>query len=388
MSLQFSDSADPLPSNPTFFLDIVELLLLLLLLHVFIEIASHINAWFRINSRRRTKRFGMESTAVDFKHCVSFFILTIPYHWHALKGMFWCTVRYLFPSMRQTIQPSCAIRYLLECSLVTFVRHAPDLGPNMFRFRIDNILSPIFIGKTDVSCVVEFDIRTYEITRFEYNDLVIEDHVEQLSLLIHTAATATHPAVHKHQDHHYSYRHRAGAAYNNLFLHGPLLNEYAYFYAGILFRHGISWFATVLKENSERAQPTPHDMETFRRLMPYSRYVRFALGARTLLFQLVRIHGVNVNPEIFFINSVIHSLDHYVPSFVDNIYLEHKVTSQKPLYNLVRSFFYYAIGRYERFGTNFLVDNKDRNPFYRDLYKGFSKLDQELADSVMLSIAC
>lgn len=368
-------------------LSIVTVLSVWLFIHISIEIASHILAWFRINRRRRGGNFGMQPTALDFKHCISFFILTVPYHLHGFYGMFQCTKRYLFPSTRKPVDPSYPVRYLLECSLVNFVEPAPELGPRMFRFKLENILSPMIVGKTDCSFVVEFDARTKHISKFEYNEVEIRDCTEQLSLLVHTTATASHPGVHKHQDEHYSHRTRAGPMYDNMFLHGPLLNEYAYFYAGILFRHGVKWFWTVLKENSKRVQPRGHSMETYRKLMPYSRYVQFAMGARTILFQLIRIHNVSVDPEMFFINSVIHSLDHFVPSFLDDVYLEHKQTSNKPFYNLVRSFFYDSMGRHEPFQTNFLVDKKDLNPFYSDLYRGFSKLDDEIANWITLSIS-
>lgn len=329
----------------------------------------------------------MQPTALDLKHCFAFLLLTIPYHWHALCGLFQCIKRHIFPTARKPVEPSYPVRYLLECSLVNYVSPAPELGLRAYRFQLHNFLSPLYVGKMDCSFVVEFDIELHTILKFEYNGISIDDCTEQLSLLVHTTATASHPAVHKHQDEHYSYRDRAGPMYDNMFLHGPLLNEYAYFYAGLLFRQGVGWFRTVLEENSDRLQPRRHSVETYRKLMPHSRYVQFAMGARPILFQLIRIHSVNVDPEMFFINCVIHSLDHFVPPFLDNIYMEHKRTSNKPMYNLVRSFFYDSMGRYEPFRTNFLVDNKDRNPFYRDLYRGFAKIDEEIAEWITLSIS-
>lgn len=369
------------------FLTIFSVIVLFILLHATIEILSHTLAWLRINTRPKRPNFTMQPTALDLKHCVSFFILTIPYHWHALRGIFACLKRHVFLSTRKPVEPSYPVRYLLECSLVNYVSPAPELGPRVFRFQLHNFLSPIYVGKTDCSFVVEFDIESYAILKFEYNGLPIDECTEQLSLLVHTTATASHPAVHKHQDEHYSHRKRAGPMYDNMFLHGPLLNEYAYFYAGLLFRHGVGWFRTVLEENSVRVQPRRHSMETYRKLMPHSRYVQFAMGARPILFQLIRIHGVQVDPEMFFINCVIHSLDHFVPSFMDGIYMQHKRTSNRPFYNLVRSFFYDSMGSHEPFRTNFLVDNKERNLFYRDLYRGFSKIDEEIADWITLSIS-
>lgn len=368
-------------------LGLLSSLALLLCLHAFTEIISHLLAWIRVNRRPLNAPYGMQPTALDFKHCISFFLLTIPYHWHALRGILHCAKLNIFQSSRKTVDPSYPVRYLLECSLVNFVRPASDLGPLMFRFRLDNFLSPLYIGKMDCTFLVEFDIQTHIISRFEYNGMPITDSTERLSLLIHTTATASHPGVHKHQDEHYSYRKRVGPKYDDLFLHGPLLNEYAYFYAGVLFRHGINWFQTVLKENSVRVQPRRHSMDTYRKLMPYSRYVQFAMGARPILFQLIRIHGIDVDAEMCFINCVIHSLDHFVPSYLNGVYLEHKITSNRPCYNLVRSFFYDSMGRHEPFRTNFLVDNQDKNAFYKDLYKGFAKIDAEIADWITLSIS-
>lgn len=372
---------------PHVVLGVFSSLALVLCLHICMEIISHLLAWVRINQRPLNAPFGMQPTALDFKHCISFFLLTIPYHWHALRGVIHCAKLNLFPSTRKPVHFSFPVRYLLECSLVNFVRPAPELGPRMFRLRFDNFLSPLYVGKMDCTFVVEFDIQTHIISRFEYNGIAIADCTERLSLLIHTTATASHPGVHKHQDEHYSYRKRAGTKYDDMFLHGPLLNEYAYFYAGLLFRHGVNWFRTVLRENSVRVQPRRHSIETYRRLMPYSRYVQFAMGARPILFQLIKIHGVNVDAEMFFINCVIHSLDHFVPSFLDDVYLEHRLTSNKPYYNLVRSFFYDSMGRHEPFRTNFLVDNQDKNAFYKDLYKGFSKVDAEIANWITLSVS-
>lgn len=372
---------------PTLMLPLLSALFLVVVIHAVVEFVSHLFAYLRINCRPRPSRFAMCPTALDFRHIVPFFLLTIPYHIHAFRAALLATRLHLFPSTRKPVLPSYPVRYLLESSLVNYVHAAPDLGPSSFRFRLDNFLSPLCVGKTDCSFLVEFDVHTLHISTFRYNGTCIHDDTERLSLLVHTTATATHPAIHKHQDEHYAQRHRVGAQYNNLFLHGPLLNEYAYFYAGLLFRHGISWFRTVLTENALRLQPKGHSLCTYRKLMPYSRYVHFAMAARQILFQLVRIHGLNVDAEMLFINCVIHSLDHFVPSFLDDVYMEHKQTSNKPLYNLVRSIFYDSMGRHEPFHTNFLVDNKHVNPFYSDLYNGFSKIDEEIADWITLSIS-
>lgn len=153
----------------------------------------------------------------------------------------------------------------------------------------------------DASLLVEFNARTRLVHKFEFCGETISDACEQLSLLNHISSTGIHSAIHRHQDEHYAQRATAGLQYDNMFRHGPILNEWSNHYPSIAMNANYDWFKLCLRENSELMQPA-HNLAALAALMEHSKFVRFSLGARKAIFRLVAKHNVNVDPELFFIN--------------------------------------------------------------------------------------
>lgn len=250
--------------------------------YVLFEIISYVIMWFRINGRVRRECFGLKPSAVDIPHVIKFAIFLIYYHYHAIKGVQKATLQYFFPALRQKVGPVDSVRQLLECVYVLYADHAPELGdPDMFRMTLSEFLTVLYPDRRDGSLLVDFNARTGLVNRFEYCGLTISNDSERLSLLVLTLATGIHPDIHLHQDEHYNGRQEAGKKYDNMFWHGPILNEFARFYPGILLRN-LRWVKVCVDENSGKLQPRADHGQSLQKLLSF-------LGSEDLLSRVEKL---------------------------------------------------------------------------------------------------
>jgi hypothetical protein len=147
-------------------------------------------------------------------------------------------------------------------------------------------------------------------------------------------------------------------------------------------------FREILETSATRPIPL-HNMATLRAVLPFSRYGRFMMGARGVVFRLVRRHAVPVDPEIFFLCSVMHSVDHYCTGRHTHG-INVALTSALPVppgYMPALFCAVFTAPTHPWIGGNLLRTHRRKNPFYAELYAELGRLDQEFADQVTLSVS-
>jgi hypothetical protein len=228
---------------------------------------------------------------------------------------------------------------------------------------------------------LSFDLSQARLTKFHFNCQQISAAREQLAILVVVSAFVLHPIIHSYLDKLYQHRDIHGIEpYDDIFLHGQSLNESAEFPA-FLFPVSGRWMrSSVLIPNALRS--LPKHKSKIERLFPYSPTFKFLCESR-LVHKLVRKYHLPVNPEHFFITSVLHSIDHsQCAHCTRRLNLDSTVISG--MHNWFR--FMFMLPSQELF-TNLLKDKRSKTPFYAELYAELSLLNAHLTDQITLSIS-
>lgn len=175
--------------------------------------------------------------------------------------------------------------------------------------------------------------------------------------------------------------------YDELFIHSQYLNWAAHTGTGVCFVRDSNaryWMKETLVFNADLPIPH-HNFGSLFKLKPFSRYIRFLLPARDVVFRVCKEHEVKIDCEAFFLTSVLHAVDHHLmEQFTRGVFLENKVLPNTGWFNLAPLLFYRPS---QYIFTNLLKVKQHKNPFYAALYEGLEPFDKELADIVTLSIS-
>ena len=362
------------------------------------EVVIGLADYFVINSREkplvRPELLAVQifnPTCISAMHIIRFTLIKLNYIVHIV----WCSyymlrVHYWPFTTGNILKPPSmepVVDYILETSFIIFL--APEGGEEVYRLHLENFASPMYPGDYSQVLSVLIDVKAREIKEFKYNTIDIESETEMLSLLALVAATYNHPLVHSFND--ALYAHKDGSTqYDEVFQHSQSLNHKAHFWPGVFFREGVDWFQEVLVSNS-RLQLPRHSTKSLSKLLPYSRVGRFLLEARAATFRCVHRHRVAVHPELLFICSTLHSIDHFMyGKLLSCRHLEHFQMPNKGMWRWNAQLFYQP-NSYEWIHHNTLKNaakrETDKHGFYNDLFSAFDAADSYLAEKVTLSIS-
>jgi hypothetical protein len=358
-------------------------------------------SFYREANRERPATPGARRLAPDqvsLRHALLFLLQKANYYWQLVTSLVLLVPLYLRP--KKTTDED-VVRLLLPTSLVTWAKAARNEdGSIAVSLDIGGFAFPHVPERFDNHLVVEALVHHRGgdpdaglvacVQRFDWNGEPIDARREQLSILAIMIAFVVHPVVHSFNNTLYrSHDDPALAGYEDLFLHGQYLNWCAWYWPGKLFRgipceRGGLWVKRVLAHNAELGIPT-HGYKTFGLLAPYSRSIRFLLGARPVFARRRKEFGVPVDGEALYLCTVLHAIDHlHCDVYTRGHVLEHERLPSARGHNLLALMFYRPA---QHFLTNLLRDKCDKTPFYRALYQDLRALDAGLAEHVTLSIS-
>jgi len=331
------------------------------------------------------------------------------------NALFKTAVLWWFPELRKPIDQSTVVQLLLNSAYImllkpydvsisppvsqkeeevaaeddasaTLQQQRSKLKETTFVLEMEDFASPFFVEKYDCKLKVVFEVSKQQVVSFEYNDLVIEEPAEMLSILLHTNGTTAHPMMHSFHNQHYKRRSAVDSKFLDMFLHGQSLNYAAHYYTGLMFGCGPAWLKKVLAFNAEKPVPM-HSLSSMKSILPYSRVGRFLVESRQAVFSLVRKYKVPVDPETWFVVSVMHSIDHFMPGHITSgrFMFHRQLPNQWYWTNMLAAVFYVPVQN--EWCNNLLRMKRARNPFYQELYTKLRSIDHELADEVSLSLA-
>jgi len=204
-----------------------------------------------------------------------------------------------------------------------------------------------------------------KVERFDVNGQEVNDLNEQLKYIDHLAATVIHPMIHSYFDIHAQSKSQNSAVFSDLFQDGLILNYMADENPSYGYGVPCGWLALALEHNSRL--PVSIHSETVFELSKYSLYYLFILHSRQATFKTVRKHkrrkdvSLNVDPEILFIVTILHSIDHFFSAVVLNPYYR----SWQGFPMVTSRFFYYPA---QWPFSNQLETKKKKDPYYLDWY--------------------
>jgi hypothetical protein len=337
---------------------------------------------------------------VTLRHALLFLLQKANYYWQLVTAVALLGRLYLRP--KRTTDRDVA-QLVVNTSLMTWVSTKKlEDGAVVATLTIEGFAFPLVPDRYDGRLVVETELRIEgrgapgdsppfeaRTLRFELDGVSIDSTDEQLSILAIMISSVTHPVIHGFNNVMYeSHADRRLQAFDDLFLHGQYLNWCAWFWPGLLFRiacpRGHHWYKRVLAWNAQLALPV-HDRASMALLSPYSRSVRFLLGARPVLARLRSRYELPVHGEALFICTVLHAVDHVSCDLHTRGHLmRHEKLPNQGFYNLIALLFYRPA---QHFWTNLLRDKRGKNALYGEMYAGLRELDAGLADEVTLSIS-
>ncbi|MFK7825590.1 MAG: hypothetical protein AB8G05_15675 [Oligoflexales bacterium] len=286
------------------------------------------------------------------------------------------------------------IKYALNSTILTLL-NVDTVGDHIqVQLDIKDLSSPFFKDgrKTDLFVNFEipegdYDLHNSKIVAFEFDGIDISKRSEQLLVLSTVTALYIHPLLHSFANNLYiDYRKMSlidREKWNDIFLHGQYLNSVAHTYPAD--HVGIDRDIAFKIYTDNVSKDLHAHGKAVMVLSSYSRFSRFLLKIRKTIYGLVKKHEVPVNPEVFFLTSVMHSLDHLTTGktlLYRNLQTE-KLSPQAHPY--LQNYMWYLPS--ENVFTNLLKDKRDKNYFYRELYDAAKSFDEEYADHLTLSIS-
>ncbi|CAF1199390.1 unnamed protein product [Didymodactylos carnosus] len=311
----------------------------------------------------------------------------------------------LIKCYRTSAEDVCEL--IINTSLALYVK-LTQLNQNkqLLVFNIENVAFPEISDKYDntlaISAEIELDDNgqrcNYTITKFEFNNLIISDHSEQLTTLTIILSIAIHPIIHSYFDKLYNHNYDNGnmnghkeleSKYDDILLHGQRLNYSSWESPGFCFG-SVVWFGKAVTHNSMKLIVPPHSAIQQLAQQPIS--LNFMLEARRIIFELIRKYKVPMDAELFFLCSVLHAVDHYECS---KRVRYHNLTVPTIAANFARSLnyswtnflaqFFFAPNQY--IFTNLLRHKYKKNSFYNELYQLLYEVNPKHADQVTLSMS-
>ena len=365
----------------------IKWVLILIASYVVFDIVVSFSVWFQI--MRRSAPDPVARTIVPWvlspRHAVNFFTHKfnyIPHFFYSFAKILFLRSGLLQRASQAEIEDFC-VEYLSGTSMAIFLQQPPEMAnTSRFVFEREKIALHYQIGNFENTIRVVVDMAQRSILEFLWNGSPIERKTHRLQILADIAGQMMHPMVHSHNSVLYEDLYKVSPIYDRIFLHGQNLNNAAFYYPALAVMIPPRWLKTTLHWNSSWAIP-PHDHKTLRALKKHSRYVKFILMTRAVYFKLVAKYDVGVNPELFFICSALHSIDHHVYGL-----LQGRVDFLHPGNNLQYRWFHSPLS-IEWFSENRLKNHYHETPFYTELYKTLCDLPyaQDYVDFIDLSIS-
>ncbi len=329
---------------------------------------------------------------VTLRHALLFLLQKANYYWQMITALPLLAWLHLRPKRATALDVA---RLIIDTSLSPWISARQlDDGGVAATLRVERFAFPLLPDRFDVDLLVDFELRhpdapVARVLRFELDGMTIDSPDEQLSILAMMVSSVAHPVVHSFNNRLYqSHADERLAAFEDFFLHGQYLNWCAWFWPGLFFRipcaRGHHWYKRVLAFNAELPLPA-HGRASLAQLLPYSRSIRFLMGARPVLARALRRHGLQVDVEALFLCSILHAIDHVsCDAHTRGRLLRNEKLSNAGWFNLIALIFYRPS---QHFCTNLLAAKRDKNALYQELYTGLHAIDPGLADEVTLSIS-
>jgi hypothetical protein len=381
----------------------MDLLAYVVAIYVGYDSLNTVTTYWRLNGRPPYKPGDARRLApsgISMADMLAFVVLKLVFLGKMIVACAQTTLVWAIPALRRPITDEHVISFILNSLWVLRLEFEPEVegaapaqqSEPVVWLKLKDFASPFKVDFFECTLFVEFLPRSRRIREFRFNGIDITSPAERFAIIFHTNGTTGHPMCHSFHNEVYAARGRTAAdrRHPDMFLHGQALNEAAHFFTGLCFGCNPEWLRVVLAFNAE--QPVPlHNGTSLRKLLPFSRLVRFLLPARAHTFRLLIKHGLSVPNEAWFLCSVVHSLDHYFPGVASEWrFMEHdKLTDCKRYVgNFLAMVFYMPTEvRFIPGLHNLLCKKTHKSPFYKDLYEEFSKLDYEYAQHIALSLA-
>jgi hypothetical protein len=342
-----------------------------------------------VNAGPRAAGRSLSPDQVTLRHSLLFLVQKANYYWQMITAAVLLAKTYLRP--RGATARDVAL-LIADTSLVTWAKASPlGDGAVAISLCVEGFAFPLLPDRYDNRLAVECELgeKDARTVRFELNGAAIASVDEQLSVLAMMVSSVTHPVIHAFNNRLYeSHADERLSGFDDFFLHGQYLNWCAWFWPGLLFRiprrRGHHWYKRVLAFNAELPVP-PHHRASMGLLAPYSRSVRFLLGARPVLARLCHRFELPVDLEALFLCTILHAVDHVgCDTHVRGRLLRNETLPNHGLFNVIALLFYRPA---QHFWTNLLKDKRGKNSLYGELYDKLFAIDPELADQVTLSIS-
>ena len=340
---------------------------------------------------KRVDRFSITPSGISWDHALQAADLEANY---AIQFMKFLAYRLAHSVAAKEPTEQEIIRYALNSTILTLLDVENNEDHLEVKLDIKDLSSPFFADgrKTDLYVVLEIPegdhtLQESKIVAFRFDGHDISKGSEQLLVLSTVTALYIHPLLHSFANNMYEdYRKLSSPErkkWNDMFIHSQYLNSVAHTYPADNL--GISR-KVAKKIYSANVRKDLHDHgKTVKLLSSYSRFSKFLLGMRRSIYSLVEKHKVPVNPESFFLTSVMHSLDHLTTGRA-LLYRNLDTDKLRPQANPhMLNYMWYLPS--ENVFTNLLKDKKGKNEFYRELYDNAKSFDAEYADHLTLSIS-
>ncbi|ANQ52920.1 hypothetical protein MY04_05935 (plasmid) [Flammeovirga sp. MY04] len=336
-------------------------------------------------------RYPIRPIAISWKHSLHIIKLKVNYSLQFLKFIAYRVLHIFFaksPSENELVA------YMLNSTILTLL-DVEDRGDKLeVILRIEDLSSPFFQDGKKVNIFVLFEIEEgdYSLERtkiieFKFDGLDIVKRSEQLLVLSTVTSFYIHPLLHSFSNNVYAdyltLSEQDKEKWDDIFIYGQYLNSVAHTYpadhVGIK-RH----IASKIYLNNVSKDLKNHGA-TVSILKDYSRFSNFLIETRKAVYYLATKHELPVNPEAFFLTSIMHSMDHLTTGSA--LLFRDLSTDKLPeqAYPHLINFMWYLPS--ENVFTNLLKHKKRKNEFYSELYDAAVKVDKEYADHIALSIS-
>ena len=350
--------------------------------YIFREVDIALTSWRAAQSpeRQGPRKCKLLPSELDLRHAFIFCILKLNHLVHTIIGILRVCKMYLMPWTTRLPSHEDVIDMIIGTQFVIYVTESNDNeSDSVFSLRLSG-LALAEVGKHDNELNVKFDVVEKRVLSFEFNGETVESSLDMINIITTVGAFSIHIDSHVLADDLYKQRKQCGPEYDDMFCCGQGMNENAHYYPAVVGGWDIEWTQKALLHNGGISPK--HSAQMLRKLAPHSRFVSFLLKARKHVIRLLRKYQIPLDPEHYFTNSLVHSLDHYQYKAITRDFL----MPAGFRYNVFRELYAFPVN-IRWFRSWYLMDLTHKTPFYKELYECLAEFDIEFANNSTVCMA-
>lgn len=340
-------------------------------------------------------RYPIQPIGITWEHAVKTWFVRANFLIQFLKFLKY-RVAFLFKAKDPTELD--IIHYAINSTVLTLMQGHVENGNIVLTLHDSDFKSSFYqdgkLSTLDVQIIIpdklkddSEELKGASITRFQYDGVDITKRSEQLLILSTVCSFTMHPLLHSFFNNLYMDYQKLNETqkktWEDLFLHGQFLNGVAHTRTADTVGISQSTFKSILQYNVDRS--LNNHASTVIMVKNHSLFARFLLEIRRQVYRLVKKYQVPVNPETFFLTSIMHSMDHFTTG---NALLWRNLDTEvlpNQRYPHANNFMWYLPS--ENVFTNRLSTKAHKHPFYQELYELANELDSEYASHLTLSVS-